>query len=145
MSGLFPHNDYLEIQTRDLKALPGFQRADYDTHMLLFQPNNSEIPLLYRANSPNDRDPRIPIPSLSWSNGPNYVLIGKTQTHSNTNKGVEVNVDLVRGPLNVDRTSHTFGTSHLLSPGRYYVWLYAKTSSPIGSTTPNSYPASNMG
>ena len=143
--GPLQHNDYLEVQTRELKALPGFQRADYDTHMLLFQPNNSETPLLYRANSPNARDPRIPIPSRSWSKGPNYALIGKTQTHSNTNKGVEVNVDLVRGPLNVDRTSHTFGTSHLLSPGRYYVWLYAKTSSPVGSTTPNSYPASNMG
>lgn len=143
--GPLHHKDYLEVQTRDLKALPGFQGGDYDTHMLLFQPSNSATPPLWSANSPNDRDPRITIPNQSWTNGPNFVLIGKRQTHTNTNKGVEVNVDLVRGPLNVDQTSHAFGTSHLLSPGRYYVWLYAKTSSPVGATKPNAHPASNMG
>lgn len=140
---LQPH-DYLEVQTQDFTGWPDYQAKDYDTRMLLFQPTSPANGLLYNENARSDRDPKIVIPNSAWSHGSNYVLLGKSQPHTQSNKGVEVNIDLVRGPLNHGQSSHTFGTSHLLSPGRYYVWLYAKTTSPVGTPTPKPHSSADM-
>lgn len=136
--------DYVGVKTRNLSASTGFDARDYDTEMVLFNPNVSAGPLLYNDNYNGSRDPRITVTREHWLDRSNFVLLGKSKPHSNSNKGVEVNVDVIRGPLDDDLSSHYFGTSTVLTPGRYYVWLYAKTSSPVGSPVPEPHRASSM-
>ncbi len=146
--GPLRQHDFLEVQTVDNGSSPGFRT---DTQMVLFDSNDYSKQLIHNDNrSEQDRDPSITITEGNWEATTNYVLIGKTSRSSRpipwddphkaawNNKGVEVRVDLIRGPLDTNQQSVAFpqgggeGSSIMLYPGRYYAWVYAKTAHPVG-------------
>jgi hypothetical protein len=150
--------DYLEVQTADNGE--GVQNLT-DTDMLLFDAADVEKTIKYSNDqSGSDADPRINITDTSWQGESNYVLLGKRSSiiepivfpdeHVNAwrNKGVEVYVDLVRGPLNAEQQDAAFpaaggeGAPLVLQPGRYYAWVYARTNFPVGELNVN--PADAM-
>ena len=150
--------DYLEVQTADNGK--GVQNLT-DTEMLLFDAADAEKTVKYSNDqSSSDADPRINITDASWQGESNYVLLGKRSSiiepiafpdeHVNAwrNKGVEVYVDLVRGPLNAEQQDAAFpaaggeGAPLVLQPGRYYAWVYARTNFPVGELNVN--PANAM-
>lgn len=136
--------DFVGVKTRNLVSRHGFSARDYDTEMVLFNPNVTAGPLMYSDNHEGSRDPKITVSRSLWLDRSNFVVLGKSRPHSRTNKGIEVNVDVIRGPLDEGVSSHDFGTSTTLQPGRFYVWLYAKTSSPVGTPMPRRHRASSM-
>ncbi len=152
--------DFLEVQTAgDNRGANGdFQ----DTQMLLFDLGpGSCLTKCQTQNQPRygdnqlsgDLDPLISLPTRAvaggpnWSNTDNYVLLGRVGAGNGLNSGVETVVDLIRGPLNQDGPLVPFhvnggigmGEWSLLYPGRYYLWIYAKTTQPIGDLAINSY------
>jgi hypothetical protein len=150
--------DYLEVQTADNGK--GVQNLT-DTDMLLFDAADAQKAVKYSNDqSSSDADPRINITDTSWQVESVFALLGKRSSiiepiafpdeHVKAwrNKGVEVYVDLVRGPLNAEQQNAAFpasggeGTPVMLQPGRYYAWIYARTNFPVGELNVN--PADAM-
>ncbi len=85
------------------------------------------------GSRPGDLDPGIVVGS-GWESTRNFALVGKKATSSSDGPGgVETRVQLVHGPLDDDLDENV--TQHsLLAPGRYAMWLNARTPTPAGDT-----------
>jgi hypothetical protein len=145
--GPLQNGDFLEVQSR--QRTTGGSGNDDNTHMVLF---NFEAPgngARYSDNrSSGDWDPRVVVDSSGWQGAFNYAIVGKVARSTATNLGVEATVDLVHGPLDDDFAEAAFpgadspGAGITLQPGRYYAWLYAATTTPVGNLDIN--PANTM-
>lgn len=162
--------DFLEVQG------PLGLDFDYATHMALFQiahesPNTrgtwvTGAPIYAGRQSETDLDPRISMGgAASFMTDNTYVLVGKitnpfpqSQPYTVRRTGVEVRVDLIRGPLNegvvapyasypaLTCTSRgCTGEWRTLPQGRYYAWIYAKTTTPVGHLAPNDNATTGRG
>jgi hypothetical protein len=149
--GPLASNSFLEVRTKT----NGKTSGDIDdTKMVLFDVGapgevtgqglhqSTNAPLLAQDQSWIDYDPRIDLGATdAWLTTRNFALIGKKITDTDSTRTVQTMVELVRGPLNQNRTSFTVNQSGgatgsvTLTPGRYAMWVEAQTTSSVGSTS----------
>ena len=148
--------DFVEVHTDDNGGAAG---SENDTQMVVFDLqlpqtpvagvtyNGPNQPLVNDNQSSTNRDPRVQIPAGTgsiWSFARPFALIGKT-SRTHTVRGVETNVEVLRGPLNEVVTDTLSRTGTItLEPGRYTLWLEASTDSPVGSLRFNDNPNSAL-
>ena len=160
--GALRAGDFVQVQTPNNGGATG---AEDDTQMLVFdadiplarQPGATYMgfnaPIFNGDRSSTVRDPRVDIPAgtgNSWSLARTFALIGKT-TRTSSVRGVETNVEVMRGPLNAPVTdtlpfTASTGLSNViaLDPGRYTLWVDAASSSPVGSLSRVDNPNSTL-
>ena len=135
--GALRQDDFLEVRASASGGddVGGAPESHYDTRMLLFDPFDETRSVLFDDDGGTlGINPRIDVPDATRTGGANWVLVGKKGRSTSSNLGVEVRVDLVHGPLDADYAQTALGGWSYLEPGRYYAWVHAKTSAPIGTT-----------
>ncbi len=142
--GPLKQGDWVEVKTR-VGA-----RGDVATDMVVFDlagystgidvTNTSELPPIAVTQG---NGAMITAADAARAHRRNFALIGKSSNEDSTpgtphNYDTELRVDVVRGPLNSSYASAGFpsvggvGTPIPLDEGRYYFWLFAETSEPVG-------------
>jgi hypothetical protein len=91
-----------------------------------------------------DLDPRVTV-GAGWETTRNFVLVAKENATSvDGPEGVETRVQLVHGPLDAELQENVADSGIVLEPGRYTMWIDARTLHPAGDRSAYLNPSADL-